>query len=381
MAILKDAAGNKGILSDGDWILSEDMDANGKVGVIQLKHVGVGVFLQKDFSFISEETFTRLKCTEVLPGDVLISRMADPIGRACIVPQMSFRCVTAVDVTILRTDSDVAQASYIQHLCNSRFMRKRIERAVRGATRPRITRTELEEIEVPLPPLSEQQRIAAILDRADRLRRTRRYAAQLSETFLQAVFVRMFGDPVKNEMGWEVFRLEDIAQINPATPKAREFSDADEVSFIPMAAVDEKIFTTQTNEVRKYKEVSKNFTVFQENDVLFAKITPCMENGKIVLAKNLLSGVGFGSTEFHVIRNAERTMPEWLLWLVRRKEFRNLAVRAFTGTAGQQRVPASFLESYVAPLPPLRNVSIGLAQLFSEFTEVVSSFRSLVWAD
>jgi type I restriction enzyme S subunit len=320
----------------------------------------------------------RMYCTEpkriAEVNDILISVRA-PVGPTNLAPIKSAigRGLAAIRC---KENTDVKYLLYFL-----RYNEPRLAQLGKGSTFEAIGRDELEDMRVPLPPLPEQQRIAAILDRADRLRRTRRYAAQLSETFLQAVFVRMFGDPVKNEMGWEVFRLEDIAQINPATPKAREFSDADEVSFIPMAAVDEKIFTTQTNEVRKYKEVSKNFTVFQENDVLFAKITPCMENGKIVLAKNLLSGVGFGSTEFHVIRNAERTMPEWLLWLVRRKEFRNLAVRAFTGTAGQQRVPASFLESYVAPLPPLRNVSIGLAQLFSEFTEVVSSFRSLVWAD
>jgi type I restriction enzyme S subunit len=104
MATLKEAAGTRGPFTDGDWILSDNMSEDGTIGVIQLKHVGVGDFLRKEFQFITEKIFKELGCTEVLPGDVLISRMADPLARACIVPPLPFRVVTAVDVTILRVD-------------------------------------------------------------------------------------------------------------------------------------------------------------------------------------------------------------------------------------------------------------------------------------
>jgi type I restriction enzyme S subunit len=186
------------------------MDQNGSIGVIQLKHVGVGEFLYKDFKFITEETYKELKCTEVLPGDVLISRMADPIARACIVPKIPFRCVTAVDVTILRVDDAVADASYIQFLCNSDLMKQQVEQAVRGTTRARITRKALESLSIPLPPLPEQKRIAAILAQADRLRRLRRFARTLSDTYLQSVFVHLFGDPGINRKEWKVVSVEEI---------------------------------------------------------------------------------------------------------------------------------------------------------------------------
>src|SRR5206468_6784930 len=117
-----DAAGESGLFTDGDWILSVNMDKAGPFGVIQLKHVGVGEFLRKDFHFISEETFYELQCTEVLAGDILISRMADPIARACIVPPLPFRSVTAVDISILRVDRRIADVDYITHLCNSRIV-------------------------------------------------------------------------------------------------------------------------------------------------------------------------------------------------------------------------------------------------------------------
>ena len=211
MPTLHDVIGETGIFTDGNWILSENMDANGKYGVIQLKHVGVGEFLgRKEFNFISEKTFKSLDCTEVLPGDVLISRMADPIGRACIVPELPFPCITVVDVTIVRIDKNIADAHFVMNFCNSDTMRNQINRAVRGTTRERITRTELGQLTIPLPSLPEQQRIAAILQKADRLRRLRRYARQISDGYLQSVFLEMFGDPKKNPKEYGLVKLGDL---------------------------------------------------------------------------------------------------------------------------------------------------------------------------
>jgi type I restriction enzyme S subunit len=211
MAILADAIGEGGLMNDGDWILSENMDSNGSIGVIQLKHVGVGEFIDKDFNFVTEETFFKLGCTEVLPGDILISRMADPIARACVVPRLPFRCVTAVDVTILRVGCD-SDPRYICYLCNSDIIRQQAERAVRGTTRARITRTELQNFLIPLPPLLEQKHIANILGKADRLRRVRRYALELSGTYLQSIFLEMFGDPVANPKGWPQDCLSNLCE-------------------------------------------------------------------------------------------------------------------------------------------------------------------------
>jgi type I restriction enzyme, S subunit len=87
--------------------------------------------------------------------------------------------------------------------------------------------------------------------------------------------------------------------------------------------------------------------------VLFAKITPCMENGKAALASCLAGGRGFGSTEFHVLRAREAVLPEWLYYFVRRESFRRDAKRSFTGTAGQQRVPTSFIQDALIPVPPV----------------------------
>jgi type I restriction enzyme S subunit len=146
-------------------------------------------------------------------------------------------------------------------------------------------------------------------------------------------------------------RLADVCEINPRLPRTHGLVDDDEVSFVPMAAVDEVSGAIKSSEVRRYAEVKKGYTSFAAGDVLFAKITPCMENGKAALVGDLVGGRGFGSTEFHVLRAGDHVMPEWLRYFVRREAFRHEAKRNFTGTAGQQRVPASFLKNALIPVP------------------------------
>ena len=125
------------------------------------------------------------------------------------------------------------------------------------------------------------------------------------------------------------------------------------VSFVPMAAVDERLGAITVREERPFAEVSKGFTSFEEGDVLFAKITPCMENGKVALARNLTNGIGRGSTEFHVLRPKDLVLGEYIYHFVRQARFREEAKRNFTGTAGQQRVPKSFMKNALVPVPPL----------------------------
>lgn len=125
------------------------------------------------------------------------------------------------------------------------------------------------------------------------------------------------------------------------------------VSFVPMAAVDEVAGVISSLESRPFSEVAKGYTAFQDGDVLFAKITPCMENGKAAIATGMVNGLGFGSTEFYVLRPAERVLSEFIFYFVRQPSFRAKAKANFSGTAGQQRVPKGFLEGFLIPLPPL----------------------------
>jgi type I restriction enzyme S subunit len=119
-----------------------------------------------------------------------------------------------------------------------------------------------------------------------------------------------------------------------------------------MNAVDEVTGTIAELLTRPYGEVRTGYTWFAEGDVLFAKITPCMENGKALIARGLIDGIGFGSTEFHVLRPRQHLLAEWVFYFVRQKSFRNEAAGRFRGSAGQQRVPEDFLRPHPFPVPP-----------------------------
>jgi type I restriction enzyme S subunit len=162
----------------------------------------------------------------------------------------------------------------------------------------------------------------------------------------------MIDGPYKLPKGWRWVRLGEVCIINPRRP--RIFREPNKpTSFIPMSAIDEETGTITTLEVRPFKELSKGYTYFEENDILFAKITPCMENGKAAIARGLTDRTGFGSTEFHVLRPKSSVFPEWIWLFIRRKQFREDAKKFFRGGVGQQRVPQEFLEHYPVPLPPL----------------------------
>lgn len=146
--------------------------------------------------------------------------------------------------------------------------------------------------------------------------------------------------------------LGEICTVNPRAAK-HAVSDDTLVTFVPMAAVDSGTGTISIREERRFAEVSSGFTAFEEGDVLFAKITPCMQNGKAAMARTLTNGIGRGSTEFFVLRPGPRILGEYVWHFVRQPRFREAAKRSFTGTAGQQRVPRSFMENASIPLPPL----------------------------
>ena len=152
--------------------------------------------------------------------------------------------------------------------------------------------------------------------------------------------------------GWEWIRFEDVVEVNPR--KAVELELGEEVTFVPMVAVDEISGTINERYTRPLHEVNKGYRQFVENDVLFAKITPSMENGKSAVASELVNGIGFGSTEFHVLRSRGAVLPGYLWRFVRQQAFREKAERVMSGAVGQQRVPASYLRAQSLPLPPLR---------------------------
>ncbi len=165
---------------------------------------------------------------------------------------------------------------------------------------------------------------------------------------------------------WQLTALAIIADINPNLPKEGYPSDY-EVSFLPMRAVEAKTGKFDGTIVKKYAEVKKGFTSFEDGDVIFAKITPCMENGKVAVVRGLKNGVGFGSTEFHVIRFFDNIIPELYYHYLQQDGFRKEAQMNMTGSAGQLRVPVRFLQNAIVPLPPIPEQGAIIEEIQRQF--------------
>ena len=177
-------------------------------------------------------------------------------------------------------------------------------------------------------------------------------------------FIEMFGRLGCDDKKWGMVSLGEFCSLNPQKSELNNISDDTEVSFLPMSSVSENGELT-LSERKQYGEVKSGFSYFADGDVLFAKITPCMENGKGAVAKGLCNNIGFGSTEFHVLRvKTSVCNPYWLYELLSLRQFRKIAEQNMTGSAGQKRVPAKFLQNFKLSLPPikLQNEYVSISQ-------------------
>jgi type I restriction enzyme S subunit len=176
---------------------------------------------------------------------------------------------------------------------------------------------------------------------------------------------------------WIVIPLPIAASINP--PKGKiEATESELAHFVPMACVQAEFSGIDVSTTRPLREVLKGYTYFQEGDVLFAKITPCMENGKLAVVPPLDHRWGFGSTEFHVLRASEMVLPKWIAHFVSQSSVRRDAQRSMTGTAGQLRVPALWLNEQELPIPPLAEQSrivTEIEELFSDLDAGVAALK------
>jgi type I restriction enzyme S subunit len=151
--------------SDGDWIESKDQSPQG-IRLVQTGNIGVGEYRDKadKARYISEATFKRLRCTDVLPGDCLVSRLPEPVGRACLVPDLGTRMITGVDCSIIRFDPKKLVPEFFVYYTRSREYLKEVEGQITGTTRARISRSNLGKVNVRFPSPDEQRKLLVALD-------------------------------------------------------------------------------------------------------------------------------------------------------------------------------------------------------------------------
>lgn len=233
-----------------------------------------------------------------------------------------------------------------------------------ATTVPAIRKTDLEKISFPLAPLAEQQRIVdrieSLFTKLDEAKEKAQAVVDSFETRKAAILHKAFTGELtakwreEHDVGmesWEQCSLSDVCTVNPKKADTKDLPDELEVSFFPMSALSEIYGEITDPQTRLLKEVRSGFTNFSEGDVVFAKITPCMENGKSAVVGKLVNDIGYGTTEFFVLRCSDRLYNRFLYHLVRDKLFRDKAKAVMAGAVGQQRVPKRYLETYKLNLP------------------------------
>lgn len=300
-------------------------------------------------------------------GDIVLSHInsIEHVGKTALIEEYYLPLIHGMNLLRIRLKKELINPKYFAlYTQGYDFKSEVVDRVNRAVNQVSLNQKRLNEITIPIPPLAEQERIVnrieSLFDKVDKAVCLVAEAREGFEKRRAAILERAFsGELTKKwredngvEFNEEKIALSEVVSINPKKPKL-EFNDEQICSFVPMAAVSDVNGKIEAMEERPYAKVKKGYTYFEEDDVLFAKITPCMENGKACIAEGLNNRFGFGTTEFHVLRCGEKVLNKYLYYLVRAKWFREEAKQYMTGAVGQQRVPKTYLEDYEVLIPSI----------------------------
>lgn len=231
-------------------------------------------------------------------------------------------------------------------------------------------------IPVAIPGLEAQRRMASGMSLWDESAQALEKLAANARSEKRALLHRLLPTPThhasagKQSTGWQLIRLGDVVDLNPRRP---EKPDDGRVTFLPMEAVSEQ-GRVDTSRVRQYLDVCTGHPSFRDGDLLVAKITPCFENGKGALLANLTNGVGFGSTEFHVLRPKGMVEPRLIAQVLQSREFRSRGAAEMEGSAGQKRISADFLKSFKFLCPLAMSEQREICDLLDAADQVAHMF-------
>ena len=315
------------------------------VPIVGLEHLIPDEIRFDAYDINTDNTFSK----RFVKGQVLFGRRRAYQRKAAIA---EFDGICSGDITVIEAIEGKMVPELLPFIIQTPVFFDYANRGSAGSLSPRVKWEHLVDYEFELPPLEEQKILADKLWAAYRLKEAYKKLLDATDEMVKSQFIEMFGNPLSSKQKNELKRLGQCCIINPRRPNIA-LCDTDKVSFIPMPAVSEDGYLVDMAD-EEYGKVKKGFTYFENNDVLFAKITPCMENGKGAIAYGLTNGIGVGSTEFHVLRPINGiSSPYWLLTLTRMPIFRERAAKNMSGTGGQKRVSASYLNHFMVGLPAI----------------------------
>lgn len=234
-----------------------------------------------------------------------------------------------------------------------------------GAANVSMKVNDLHDVRIPLPPLIIQEEIVSEIKKFQKIIDG---ARQVVENYQPRIDI----DPK-----WPMMKLEEVCIINPKKSELKELPASLEVSFVPMADINENQMDFHPKQIKTLSEVYSNYTFFGDNDVLLARVTPCFENGKAGIAYKLKNRIGFGSSEFTILRCKEEALPEWVYLWITTENFRKEGKKRMTGTGGLQRVPNEFVASYRIALPEI-SIQKRLIDNIRLEIEIINSNRRLI---
>ena len=319
---------------DGDWIESKDQSDNG-IRLIQTGNVGFGFFKGREDKsrYITEETFKKLNCTEVVPGDILISRLPDPIGRACIVPEGIGKAITAVDCTIVRLNATLLP-EFLISFSKTALYASQINKIKTGTTRLRVSRGNLGNVIIPIPPIESQHRFAAIAQQADK--------SKFGD--FKSQFIEMVGDPRNNLKGWPTKRLLELAEYSIGlTYKPEQICDDGTIVLRSGNIQDGKI---SFSDIVRVNAPIKESLFVKEDDILM-----CSRNGsaslvgKVAMIPDINEPMTFGAF-MTIIRSAE---AKYLYLYFQSQDFRERVSEGKSSTMNQ--ITQKMLDKVEVPFP------------------------------
>ena len=262
--------------------------------------------------------------------------------------------ICSTDIYVIKPKQDDIVPELYAYIFRDRQFNDAVVSQVKGAQLPRVNWSAIEGLVIPLPPLEVQRELVAEIEGYQRVMDGAR------------AVVDNWRPRVDVDSEWPMSKLSAVCTVNPPKSEVAHMDGTVEVSFVPMTDIGENTMYFEVQNTKQLQDVGNSYTYFKDDDVLVARVTPCFENGKAGIAKQLHSGIGFGSSEFYVLRAHESTTPEWIFLCVATHEFRAWATPKMTGTGGLQRVPRWAIDEYEIPLPPLETQRAIVAELDEE---------------
>ena len=347
----------------------------GGVIFLQSQNVWRNKIDYSDTQFISYELNQKMIDTQLEIGDVLITKTGrintenSSLGRVSLFRGSSSPVNISSEIYLVRVTKEI-NPEFLMHLLLMDSYQKYIRTCSPGGTDKRhLYSRYVEKFIIIQPPIELQNQFADFVRQVDKSKLLFQQMVSKYDELVKSRFIEMFGDVYVGTGRWEKQSFCDIVEFNP---KKSELPAEDfDVSFVPMECVgtDNSMVPQCT---KKKSEVIKGYTYFKNNDVVIAKITPCFENGKIAVAHDLLNGVGFGTTEFHVARPKEGiSNPIWILNLLLLNSLKINANQNMTGSAGQKRIQTDYFKRLMVEVPP-----IELQNQFADFVRQVDKSKS-----